>query len=40
MTGTKRDRPELKKLLDRMTEGDSVVIESLSRLGMKYKRFD
>ena len=37
MTGTKRDRPELKKLLDRMTEGDTVVIESLSRLGRSTK---
>ena len=24
MTGTKRDRPELTKLLDRMTEGDTL----------------
>lgn len=37
MTGTKRDRPELKKLLERMTEGDTVVIESLSRLGRSTK---
>jgi DNA invertase Pin-like site-specific DNA recombinase len=37
MTGTKRDRPELEKLLDRMTEGDIVVIESLSRLGRSTK---
>ena len=37
MTGTKRDRPELSKLLDRMTEGDMVVIESLSRLGRSTK---
>ena len=37
MTGTKRDRPELTKLLDRMTEGDTVVIESLSRLGRSTK---
>jgi DNA invertase Pin-like site-specific DNA recombinase len=37
MTGTKRDRPELAKLLDRMTEGDTVVIESLSRLGRSTK---
>ena len=37
MTGTKRDRPELGKLLDRMTEGDTVVIESLSRLGRSTK---
>ena len=37
ITGTKRDRPELEKLLDRMTEGDTVVIESLSRLGRSTK---
>ena len=37
MTGTKRNRPELSKLLDRMTEGDTVVIESLSRLGRSTK---
>ncbi|MFT3952731.1 MAG: recombinase family protein [Oscillospiraceae bacterium] len=33
MTGTKRNRPELNKLLERMELGDTVVIESLSRLG-------
>ena len=37
MTGTKKDRPELAKLIDRMTEGDTVVIESLSRLGRSTK---
>lgn len=37
MTGTKRERPELTKLLDRLTEGDTVVIESLSRLGRSTK---
>lgn len=37
MTGTKRGRPELEKMLDRMTEGDTVVIESLSRLGRSTK---
>jgi len=37
MTGTKRDRPELAKMLDRMAEGDTVVIESLSRLGRSTK---
>lgn len=37
MTGTKKERPELAKLLDRMTEGDVVVIESLSRLGRSTK---
>lgn len=33
MTGTRKDRPELKKLLENLTEGDTVVVESLSRLG-------
>lgn len=37
MTGTKKDRPELSKMLDRMTDGDTVVIESLSRLGRSTK---
>lgn len=37
MTGTKKDRSELTKMLDRMTEGDTVVIESLSRLGRSTK---
>ena len=37
MTGTKRNRPELTKLLDRLTEGDTVVVESLSRLGRSTK---
>lgn len=37
MTGTKRNRPELEKLLDRITEGDTVVVESLSRLGRSTK---
>ena len=37
MSGTKRDRPELTKLLERMDEGDTVVIESLSRLGRSTK---
>ncbi len=37
MTGTKKDRPELTKLLDRITEGDTVVVESLSRLGRSTK---
>ena len=39
MTGTKLERPELAKMLDRMTEGDTVVIESLSRLGRSTKDF-
>jgi DNA invertase Pin-like site-specific DNA recombinase len=37
MTGTKRNRPELMKMLDRMTEDDTVVVESLSRLGRSTK---
>lgn len=37
MTGTKKERPELSKMLDRMTEGDTVVVESLSRLGRSTK---
>lgn len=28
MTGTKRNRPELEKLLERLTEGDTVVAGS------------
>ncbi len=32
MTGTKRNRPELEKMLERLTASDTVVIESLSRL--------
>ena len=37
MTGTKRNRPELEKLLERLTEGDTVVVESLARLGRSTK---
>lgn len=37
MTGTKKDRPELIKLLERITKGDTIVIESLSRLGRSTK---
>ena len=37
MTGTKRDRPELNKLLDRLMAGDMIVVESLSRLGLSTK---
>lgn len=37
MTGTKKDRPELSKMLERMTTGDTVIIESLSRLGRSTK---
>ena len=37
MTGTKRDRPELVKLLECISEGDRIVVESLSRLGRSTK---
>lgn len=37
MSGTKRERPELNKLIERMSTGDTVVIESLSRLGRSTK---
>lgn len=37
MTGTKRSRPELDRLIDKMRDGDTVVIESLSRLGRSTK---
>lgn len=37
MTGTKRSRPELDRLLDKLRSGDTVVIESLSRLGRSTK---
>lgn len=33
MSGTRRDRPELTRLLERLEEGDTVIVESLSRLG-------
>ncbi len=39
MTGTKRNRHELEKMLERVTAGDIVVIESLSRLGRSTKDF-
>ena len=37
MTGIKRERPELEKMLERITKGDTIVIESLSRLGRSTK---
>ena len=37
MTGTKRERPELNNMLERITQGDTVVVESLSRLGRSTK---
>lgn len=37
MTGTKANRPELDKLKNKAREGDTIVIESLSRLGRSTK---
>ena len=37
MTGTKANRPELNRLKDKVRTGDTVVIESLSRLGRSTK---
>jgi DNA invertase Pin-like site-specific DNA recombinase len=37
ITGTTKDRQELTLLLERITEGDTIVIESLSRLGRSTK---
>lgn len=37
MTGTKKNRPELDKLLSVLQPGDTVVVESLSRLGRSVK---
>ena len=37
MTGTKKNRPELDKLLNVLQPGDTVVVESLSRLGRSVK---
>ena len=37
ISGSKRNRPELDILLDELREGDTVVIESLSRLGRSVK---
>lgn len=37
MTGTKKDRPELDKVKLKARSGDTVVVESLSRLGRSTK---
>ena len=37
MTGTKAHRPELDKLQEHLDNGDTVVVESLSRLGRSTK---
>ena len=37
VSGTKKSRPELDKMLSEIQDGDTVVIESLSRLGRSVK---
>ncbi|MCM2534166.1 recombinase family protein [Neobacillus pocheonensis] len=37
MTGTKANRPELNRLKDKLRPGDTVVVESFSRLGRSTK---
>lgn len=37
ITGTKKDRPELDELLSVVKSGDTIVVESLSRLGRSTK---
>ena len=37
MTGTKKNRPQLERLLDEIRDGDTIYIESLSRLGRSTK---
>ena len=37
MSGTKKHRPELDAMMERLESGDTVVIESLSRLGRSTK---
>lgn len=37
MTGARRDRPELNRMLSHLAPGDTVIVESLSRLGRSTK---
>lgn len=37
ITGTKRDRPELEKLLDQLRAGDTIIVAELSRLSRSVK---
>jgi DNA invertase Pin-like site-specific DNA recombinase len=37
MTGTKRNRPELNRLLNELNEGDTVIVVELSRVGRSTK---
>jgi len=36
-TGTKRDRPELEKLLEQLRHGDTIIVSELSRLSRSVK---
>ena len=38
VSGAKASRPALEKLLDRLRDGDEVIVPSLSRLGRKLDR--
>ena len=37
MSGTKKSRPELDRMMKEIEDGDTIVIESLSRLGRSVK---
>ncbi len=37
ITGTKRERPELNKMIEQLRKGDTVVVEALNRLGRSTK---
>lgn len=37
ITGTKRDRPELEKLLEQLRPGDTIIVAELSRLSRSVK---
>jgi len=37
ITGTKKNRPELDRMLSEIKKGDIIVVESLSRLGRSTK---
>lgn len=37
ITGTKRERPELEKLLDQLRSGDTIIVSELSRLSRSVK---
>jgi len=37
ITGTKRERPELNRMIEQLRKGDTIIIESLSRLSRSTK---